>query len=111
VARTWAFALIAQDAAERALALDLVERLLDPSVHAAWSQAAHHLPTRPTAYQALADRGDYSAFLDEQLDHAVAMPNGRAFSETARRVQAAQAAIVKGDKSAEAALAEIQAAP
>jgi hypothetical protein len=97
VAETWAFALLTQDEAQRQLALELVGMLLEPKVQGAWSRYSGRLPSRRTAMAGWPQPETYRTFLDQQLTHALAIPNGRAFADFARRLQGAQAAVLRGE--------------
>jgi ABC-type glycerol-3-phosphate transport system substrate-binding protein len=111
VAETWAFALLTQDPDQRALALELVQTLLDPSVQGAWSQFSGRLPSTRSALAAWSQAGAYTTFLDEQLSAALAIPNGRAFADFTRRLQTAQAAVLRGELTPEAASQNVATAP
>jgi len=97
VGETWALAILTQDPARRETALDLVAVLLDPEVQGAWSEEANHLPSRRSALQRWSLAPAYREFLDAQLVTALAIPNGRAFAEFARRLQSIQAAVLRGE--------------
>jgi len=108
---SWAFAVLAQEGESQALALALIQALLEPSVHGRWSLFADHLPSR---YSALAewDLSDpYQVFLQTQLETAEPLPNGRAFADFARRLQSGQTAILRGDMTPEEALRVLGSAP
>jgi ABC-type glycerol-3-phosphate transport system substrate-binding protein len=97
IANTWALAVIAADAAKRRDALDLIAALLDPEVQGAWSQYTHVLPTTQAALVRWTDPSDYTAFLDEQLNAAVALPSGPAFESFAAEVIQAQIGVLTGN--------------
>jgi ABC-type glycerol-3-phosphate transport system substrate-binding protein len=97
VAETWAFALLTQDEVQRQLALELVGLLLEPEVQGAWNRYSSRLPSRRTALAGWPQPETYRTFLDQQLTNALAIPNGRAFADFARRLQGAQAAVLRGE--------------
>jgi len=111
IARTWAFALITSDVEQQQLALDLVEQLLDPAVHGAWSRTSRQLPTQVTAYATWSDTSPYYEFLQRQLDVAIAIPNGRRFAEFAKRLQQAQELVLLNQMNIEDAAQFVQALP
>jgi ABC-type glycerol-3-phosphate transport system substrate-binding protein len=111
IAQTWAFAILATDRDQRALALDLIQRLLTNSVHAPWSKFANRLPSRRSALDSWRETHAYYEFLKRQLDVAVAIPNGRAFADFSRRFQAAQFLVLRNEKSPQEALLEMRAIP
>lgn len=104
VVDSWAFAVLTQDSERQALALDLVAALLDPGVQGAWSQFAHRLPSRRSALAEWDHPGPYRQFLEEQLETAAAVPTGRAFADFARRLQAGQVAVLRGDATPDEAV-------
>ncbi|HXF62063.1 MAG TPA: hypothetical protein VNK95_10625, partial [Caldilineaceae bacterium] len=111
VAETWAFVFLTQDATQRELALALAATLLTPTVQGPWSQYSGRLPSRSSALAAWTPAGDYVTFLDQQLHAAIAIPNGRAFADFARRLQTAQAAVLRGELTPEQAGRELGVAP
>lgn len=111
IAHTWAFALVTTDVEQQQLALDLIDHLLEPAVHSAWSRTAMQLPTQITAYAAWLDASPYYEFLQRQLDVAIAIPNGRPFADFARRLQQAQESVLLNQLSVEDAVIFVQTAP
>lgn len=97
IANTWALAVITSDEAKRRDAFDLVAALLDPEVQGAWSQYAHVLPTTQAALAHWTNPDDYTAFLDAQLNAAVALPSGPAFASFATDVIQAQVGVLTGN--------------
>ena len=97
LASNWAFAVVTEDEEQRALALALIDGLLDPAVQGAWSQYANRLPTQRSALQAWSNPSAYTDFLSRQLEVAVALPNGRAFSDFAQRMLTAQQSVIRGE--------------
>ncbi len=111
IAETWAFAIVTQDAERRELALALVAALLEPDVQGAWSQFADRLPSRRAALVEWEQSGPYRRFLEQQIESAQAIPNGRTFADFARRLQAGQAAVLRGDLTPDEAARNLAAAP
>lgn len=111
VADTWAFALLTQDADRQALALSLVAALLEPDVQGAWSQFADRLPSRRSALAQWDQAGPYRSFLEQQIESAAAVPNGRAFADFARRLQTGQLAVLRGELTPDEAARSLNNAP
>lgn len=111
LARTWAFAILTPDPEQQQLALKLIEQLLEPTVHSAWSKTTLQLPTQITAYAAWLDSSPYAEFLQRQLDVAIAIPNGRPFADFARRLQQAQESVLLNQLTIEDAVKVVQTAP
>jgi ABC-type glycerol-3-phosphate transport system substrate-binding protein len=97
VANTWALAILTSEEAKRRDALELVAALLDPEVQGAWSQFANVLPTTQAALAQWTSPDDYTAFLDVQLNAAIALPNGSAFASFATEVVQAQIGVLTGN--------------
>jgi ABC-type glycerol-3-phosphate transport system substrate-binding protein len=104
VAETWAFAVLAQDDTQRRLAMTLIQALLDPAVQGSWTQYARTLPTRRGALAQWTRQDAYPDFLGRELAAAIAIPNGRAFADFARRLQMAQAAVLRGEQTPDEAV-------
>lgn len=104
IADTWAFAILTQDPERRELALALIAELLTPEVQGTWSQLVARLPSQAEALASWTQAKEYRDFAEELLDDAIAPPNGPAFAEFARRLQTAQAGIIRGELSVEAAM-------
>ncbi|RIK50708.1 MAG: hypothetical protein DCC57_11540 [Chloroflexi bacterium] len=111
VADIWAFALLTQDTERQALALSLVAALLEPDVQGAWSQFADRLPSRRSALAQWDQAGPYRSFLEQQIEGAAAVPNGRAFADFARRLQAGQLAVLRGELTPDEAARSLSSAP
>jgi ABC-type glycerol-3-phosphate transport system substrate-binding protein len=111
IAQTWAFALVTPDPEQQKLIIELIELLLEPTVHSTWSRTTKQLPTQITAYAAWLDSSPYYEFLQRQLDVAIAVPNGRPFANFARRLQQAQAAVLLNQLTVEDAVQFVQTAP
>lgn len=104
IAETWAFAILTQDVQRRQLALALVDELLAPEVQGPWSQFAARLPSRPAAFALWTQPNGYNDFLQQLLDNAITPPNGPAFADFARRLQSAQAGVLRNELTPAAAL-------
>jgi maltose-binding protein MalE len=111
VARTWAFALVTPAPEQQQLALALIDQLLEPTVHSAWSRATRQLPTQIGVYTTWLDSSPYYEFLQRQLDVAIALPNGPQFADFARRLQQAQEAVLLSQLTVEDAVKFVQTAP
>ncbi len=111
VAQTWAIAILTPDPDRQALIIEFIQDLLEPEVLGPWNQFAHHLPVRRSAFQAWTSAHPYYQFLDSQLDVAVAIPNGKAFSDLALHMQQAAQDVMAGNLSPQDALLNIQATP
>lgn len=111
VAQTWAFAILTPDPERQALVIELIQNLLEPEVLGPWNQFAHHLPVRRSAFQLWTSARPYYQFLEAQLDLAVAIPNGRAFSNLASHMQQAAQDVLSGNLPPQDALLNIQATP
>jgi ABC-type glycerol-3-phosphate transport system substrate-binding protein len=104
IADTWAFAILTEDAQRRQLALALINELLVPEVQGPWSQVVARLPSQPASLAIWTQANEYRAFSEELLANAVAPPNGPGFADFSRRLHAAQAGIIRGELTVEAAL-------
>ena len=107
IADTWAFAILTQDSQRRELALTLISELLAPEVHGPWSQAVARLPSQPASLALWTQASDYQNFAQRLLDSAVIPLNGPAFADFARRLHAAQAGILRGELTVDAAIASM----
>lgn len=108
VGPTWAFAILATDAEQRRLAANLVATLMTPEIQGAWSRLAHRPPSRRAALAMWTTAGADIALLETLLESAVSLPNGRPFSEFARRLQSAQLALLRGELTANEALLRVR---
>lgn len=111
IAHTWAFALLTPLPEQQQLALELINQLLEPTVHSAWSRATRQLPTQISAYDSALDASPYHEFLHRQLDVAIAIPNGPHFADFARRLQQAQESVLLNQLPVEDAVKFVQSAP
>jgi ABC-type glycerol-3-phosphate transport system substrate-binding protein len=90
IASVWSMALTTGDPQRQALALALINQLLEPTVQGNWSRFTSKLPSRRSSLQVVRNAGDpYQMFLQESLDQAVARPNGPAFDAFVHRLQEA----------------------
>jgi ABC-type glycerol-3-phosphate transport system substrate-binding protein len=104
VTDTWAFAILTTDEQRRQLAISLINELLAPEIQGPWSQAIARLPSRPLAMEMWTQANEYRDFAEGLLADATVPPNGPAFADFARRLQSAQAGILRGEMTVEAAL-------
>jgi ABC-type glycerol-3-phosphate transport system substrate-binding protein len=105
---TWSLVALSEDEEQRALAFDLINQLLDPTIQGPWSHYVHRLPTQRSALEAWPTQGNYTDFLNRQLEVAVALPNGRAFADFAQRLLSAQLAVLRGESTPEDAVAAVR---
>jgi len=110
IPETWAFAVLTQDTQRRKLAFSLIHDLLAPDVQGPWSQAVARLPSQSAALALWTQANDYRDFVQALLDKSVVPPKGPAFADFARRLQAAQAGILRGEMTVEQAIASMVAA-
>jgi len=106
IGNVWAFAVLTRDEERRELALELVEYLQTPDIHAAWSQAAQRLPTQPEAFARWVGQSEYFVFLESLMPAAQAIPSGRPFADFARRLHNAQAGLLRGELTLDEAINE-----
>ena len=109
IADTWAFVILTEDPAQREQVLALLKHLMVSTVQGAWGQYTHRLPSNQQAMAEWTATGDYQDFLNRQLEVAVALPNGRAFDEFSRRLQAAQSGVLSGELTADEAVKQVRA--
>lgn len=70
----WAWAISTADSAQRQMAADLLNTLIDGNELGEWSYASGYLPARQAAFAVWPEDDAYVRFLREQLDRARAMP-------------------------------------
>jgi ABC-type glycerol-3-phosphate transport system substrate-binding protein len=104
IADTWAFAILTQDAERRELALALIAELLTPEVQGPWSQVVARLPSQAGALAIWTQANEYREFAQRLLGDAIAPPNGPAFADFSRRLQTAQAGLIREELTVEAAI-------
>ena len=111
IARTWAFAILTNDQEQRPLTINLLQQLLDPTAHGSWSQLARYLPSQREALEAWGGNNLYYDFLRRQLEIAIVQPNGPAFAEFSKKLQAAQIDILRGELTPQEAMLKVHNAP
>jgi len=105
----WAWAIVTSDPTRQALAVQLIEWLMDPKNSAEWNLAAGHLPTRRAAFEVLGSEDSYYPFLSKQLEGARPMPAGAIYSNVARVLQQGVEKVMTGEATTqEAAKAVIE---
>lgn len=109
IGHTWAFVILADDAELRALALELIMRMLAPDVHGSWSQAARRLPTRRSSLDNWGISQPYYDFLRQQLDVAISPPNSPTFIDFSKRLQSAQQKLLNKELTPEDAVLAVGA--
>ena len=109
LSRGHAWALTARDAPRQALAVDLLEWLLDPVNVVDWSQAAGVLPTRRAAYEQM-ERSPYMTFMYAQLETALPYSQSETHSDIYRAMQQAVQAVLSEGMLPETAAAGVLAA-
>lgn len=106
----WAWAIVTSDPARQALAVQLIEWLMEPENSAQWNLAAGHLPTRKAAFEVLGSEDSYYPFLSKQLEGAHPRLAGAAYSEVGRVLQQGVEKVMTGEASPqEAARAVMEA--
>ena len=88
------WAVTARDPERQALALELLEWLLDPVNLATWNQSAGHLPTRRAAFEQM-ERTPYAAFMYGQLESAMPYPISETHERIYRAMQQALDAVLR----------------
>jgi len=109
--RVWAFAILTNDPEQRALALDFVQRLLEPNLHGPWSQFAHYIPSQRQAFATWGSNNAYYKFLLNEIENTVAIPNGPIFAEFVQRIQQAEQMFMSGEIMPEEALQKMLSLP
>lgn len=104
VGRVWAFAILSEEPEQRQLALKLIKHLVNPSVLGSWSYEAKRLPTQRKALERWGTDDTYYAFAHQQLESAIALPNGTAFVGFSSDIHDALLAVLSGEISAEKAV-------
>lgn len=104
VGRAWAFAVTARDDEHRELALALAQMLLQPATLDSWIQLSDRLPADRRLFANWRSGQPYHTFAARQLEDAHALPNSRLFLESSRRLQAAHAALLAGEITAQDAV-------
>jgi len=105
----WAWAIVTSDPARQALAVQLIEWLMEPENSVQWNLAAGHLPTRRAAFEVLGTEDSYYPFLSRQLAGAHPRLAGAVYSEVARVLQQGVEKVMTGQATPqEAAKAVIE---
>ena len=105
----WAWAIVTSDPARQALAVQLIEWLMEPENSAEWNLTAGHLPTRRAAFEVLGSEDSYYPFLSKQLEGAHPRPAGAIYSNVARVLQQGVEKVMTGEATPqEAAKAVIE---
>lgn len=108
IGRVWAFAVLSQEPERRALALKLVEHLVDPTILGPWGQSAHRLPVHRAALDRWGSGDPYYDFVRQQLEVTISLPNGTSFVGFSADIHQALLAVLSGEITAEEAVANIQ---
>lgn len=103
IAHGWAFAIVTADPVRQAPASQLIAELMAPDTLAAWTLAAHQLPTRRSAL-ALWPGDDYTVFVGESLERAVPSTAIRIDPTFARSVHRAISDVLSGTASVDDAV-------
>jgi len=105
----WAWAIVTSDPARQALAVQLIEWLMEPENSVQWNLAAGHLPTRRAAFEVLGTEDSYYPFLSRQLEGARPRLAGVVYSEVSRVLQQGVEKVMTGQATPqEAAKAVIE---
>lgn len=104
VGRVWAFAILSEEPEQRQLALKLIKHLVNPSVFGSWSFEAKRLPTQRAALERWGTDDAYYTFAHQQLESAIALPNGTTFVGFTSDVHDALLAVLSGEIDAEKAV-------
>lgn len=73
LARSWSWAIVAQDAERRRAAARYLTAMADSQWLGQWSIISHHLPARRSSLSAIEDQ-EFRAFVEDQLLHARPYP-------------------------------------
>jgi ABC-type glycerol-3-phosphate transport system substrate-binding protein len=103
----WAWAIVTSDPAQQALAVQLIEWLMEPENSAEWNLAAGHLPTRKAAFEVLGTEDSYYPFLSKQLEGAHPRPAGAVYSNVARVLQQGVERVITGEATPQEAAKEV----
>jgi ABC-type glycerol-3-phosphate transport system substrate-binding protein len=93
----WAWAIVTSDPTRQALAVQLIEWLMEPENSAQWNLAAGHLPTRRAAFEVLGTEDSYYPFLSKQLEGAHPRLARAVYSEVARVLQQGVERVMTGE--------------
>ena len=109
LSRGHAWALTARDPQRQALAVQLLEWLLNPVNVNEWNEAAGSLPTRRAAFERM-ERSAYVTFMYAQLETAIPYPQSEIHRDIYRAMQQAVDAVLRQGTSPETAAATVLAA-
>lgn len=107
IGRVWAFVIFTDETDKRILALDLIRRLLSTEIHGQWSQNVQHIPAHMSAFDAWSIDQAYHDFLRQQMDTALALPNGQSFADLSQRIYSGQLKVLNSELSPENAAKEV----
>jgi len=98
----WAYALITADETHQALAVELINRLIEAQALADWGIQAHALPARRSSLQKW-PAGDFRDFVNEALERGMLTPAFTRDEVMARSVHQAARAVLNGEMDADEA--------
>jgi ABC-type glycerol-3-phosphate transport system substrate-binding protein len=104
ICRGRALAITTYDSAQQAVAVRLIEWMLEPDVAATWSKTTASLPTRYGAFKRLVDV-PYWAFLQHEMEIAVPPPTFVQYDQIGRVLQQSVVEVLGGDATPEEAAA------
>ncbi len=110
ISQGWTLAIVTQDTYRQTVAASLLEWLLTPANNAAWNQAAHHLPTRRSAFEYLDEEDEYMSFAYQQLTRARPYPSEPEYEQVSRALQQAVQDVLSGQATPDAAAAAVMEA-
>jgi multiple sugar transport system substrate-binding protein len=106
IGRGWALAVVTRDPAQQAMALRLVEWLLNPANNAIWNQTTRYIPTRYAAFRLLEAGDPYFGFLQHLMEVAVPPPAFMEYDQLSRILQQSVVAVLRGEATPEQAAAD-----
>ncbi len=109
IGRGWVLALVTDDPARQAAAVDWMVQLMSPATNAAWNEAADYLPTRATAMADWRSGDSYSQFIRQQLQAARHRPVLADYTRVAAALQEAIVAVLNGTATPVEAAAQVMA--
>ncbi len=101
----WVLVLITDDVTRQDAALRLIESFLSTANNTTWNDINKSIPTRDTAYQAIAGDDPYWVFLTEQLNTARPEPGFADYDRVGRIIQQAVEQVLRGEATPEEATA------
>ncbi len=110
VASGWAYVIVTNDPARRAIAGRFIQWMVQGEHLAPWLRAARRLPASRATMILSVDPIDYGTFLRDQMEHASYLPPTPAYGKAADAWRAAMAAVWKGQTTPEEAARGIAAA-